>query len=181
MTCNLLVITFLATFSTSIFADQHKTTTSLRPKRKAHSHEHGNSEFKLIATGNELILEGALPMDDVFGFERAPKNDAERAALKNALNLIETGKLLAPDNVDCKISEAKAEIDPQFDRKVTHYEVDISLSWKCPKPVTQLRLDGFASFKSINSLTLVLLNQGKQTSISVKRSDQKSVVSLIEK
>jgi hypothetical protein len=177
-----MIFALLASVSSLGYADQHKKDEAAKkPKRKAHAHEHGKSEFKIIASGKDLSLEGALPMDDIIGFERAPANEAEKEALKAAMDLIKTGKLIAPENADCTISEAKAFVDPAFDQKITHYEVDIDLSWKCQSPVTHLKLDGFANFKNVNSLKLVALNQGKQTSISVKRSDQKTVVPLAGK
>lgn len=177
-----IIFAFLASFTTLGFADEvKKDGTTKKPKRKAHAHEHGKSEFKMIASGKDLSLDGTLPMDDVIGFERAPANEAEKEALKAAMELIKTGKLLAPENTDCVISDAKAFVEPAFNQKITHYEVDISLSWKCQTPVTHLKLDGFANFKNINTFKLVALNQGKQTSITVKRSDQKTVVPLAGK
>lgn len=159
-------------------ADQTSGLGAKKPKRKGHKHEHGKSEFRLISSGTELSLEGALPLADLVGFERSPKSEQEKKDLNQALELVKAGKLIAPDSSECSITEAKAVVDPDFSDKVSHYEVDIEIAWKCVKPVVQIKLDGFTHFKNINSLNLIVLNQGKQASISVKRSDQKATVSL---
>jgi hypothetical protein len=159
-------------------AEQTSGVGAKKPKRKGHKHEHGKSEFRLISSGTEFGLEGALPLADLVGFERAPKSEQEKKDLNQALELVKTGKLIAPDSSECSIAEAKAVVDPDFSDKVSHYEVDIEIAWKCAKPVVQLKLDGFTHFKNVNSLNLIILNQGKQASLSVKRSDHKSAVSL---
>ena len=177
MISKLAISSLLVSISSLGSAGEHKGNEK-KHKRKAHAHEHGKSEFKLIVSGNTLSLDGTLPMDDIVGFERAPSNEAEKEAFKAAIELIKTGKLIAPENTDCVVSEAKAEVDPAFDPKITHYELDIELAWNCQTPVTKLKLDGFASFKNINGLKFMAVNQGKQTSFSVKRADQKTVVPL---
>ena len=149
--------------------------------RKAAAHVHGSSELNIVASGNKFSITGSLPMDDIAGFERAPHNETESAALKSAFDLIKDGKLVAPENADCKIADPKVFVDPTFDKTITHYEVDIDLSWSCQSPVKNLKVEGFNNFKNINALKFLVLDQGKQTSLSLKRSEQKTTVSLSKK
>lgn len=149
--------------------------------RKAAAHVHGSSEMNVVASGNTFSVTGSLPMGDIAGFERAPHNEAESAALKSAFELIKVGKLVEPENADCKITDPKVFVDPTFDQSISHYEIDIDLSWNCQSPVKNLKVDGFNSFKNINSLKFLVLDQGKQTSLTMKRSDQKTIVPLSKK
>jgi hypothetical protein len=172
---SLLVCLFTAS---SGFGGEHKEHKTGKIHRKAGAHIHGSSEFKIISAEKSFSAEGALPMDDVAGFERAPKNEAEKTVLKNAIDQIKAGKLFAPENLDCTVSEAKVDVDPAFDPKVTHYVLDIDLSWTCQTPVTNMKVEGFNTFKNVNALKFSVLNQGKQTSLSLKRTDKKDILSL---
>jgi len=168
----------LATLATGA---EKTITKSKKASRKAAAHVHGSSELSLIASANDFSVSGALPMDDVAGFERAPRSEAERAILKDAIDLIKAGKLVAPENTDCKLSDPKVFVDPAFDQSITHYELDVDLAWHCSTPVVAIKVEGFNSFKNINSLKFSVLNQGKQTALSVKRSDQKTSITLPKK
>ncbi|MEI8026338.1 MAG: DUF2796 domain-containing protein [Pseudomonadota bacterium] len=149
--------------------------------RKAAAHVHGSSELNIVASANEFSVTGSLPMDDIAGFERAPHNETESAAIKSAFDLIKAGKLVGPENADCKITDPKVFVDPTFDKSISHYEIDIDLSWSCQSPVKNITVEGFNTFKNINALKFLVLDQGKQTSLSLKRSDQKTLVPLSKK
>lgn len=45
------------------------------------AHEHGAGELNVALEGQELVVELLLPLDNLVGFEHAPTNDAQRAAL----------------------------------------------------------------------------------------------------
>ena len=52
------------------------------------AHEHGAGELTVALEGQELVVELLLPLDNLVGFEHAPANDAQRAALAEAGRLL---------------------------------------------------------------------------------------------
>ena len=47
-------------------------------------HVHGEGRLDVVIDRDQLTLSLELPLDAAVGFERAPRNEAERAALANA-------------------------------------------------------------------------------------------------
>lgn len=55
------------------------------PAAAAPAHEHGVARLDIAVEPARLVLGLQLPLDSLFGFERAPRTDAERAAVQAAL------------------------------------------------------------------------------------------------
>ena len=53
------------------------------------AHEHGAAELTVALDGQALVIELISPLDNLVGFEHAPANDTQRAAL------VEAGRLLS--------------------------------------------------------------------------------------
>jgi hypothetical protein len=47
-----------------------------------HAHEHGVAEITVALDGNTLAVELKSPLDNFVGFEHAPRNDRQRAAVQ---------------------------------------------------------------------------------------------------
>ena len=64
----------------------------------AKAHEHGVARLDIGVEAGRITLSFELPLESLAGFERAPRTDAERAAMVAALaRLEESGKLLRVD------------------------------------------------------------------------------------
>lgn len=68
----------------SAAADDHEM-------RHHDAHQHGKVEWYIAQDNNMLLVEMTAPGSDIVGFEHAPENDAQRAAIqlrwKNSLYL----------------------------------------------------------------------------------------------
>ena len=53
--------------------------------REHEAHEHGHGTLDIVVEGEELVIELRIPAVNVVGFEHAPKDDAEREAVRRAL------------------------------------------------------------------------------------------------
>ena len=53
--------------------------------REHDAHEHGHGTLDVVAEGEELVVEFRIPAVNVVGFEHAPRDDAEREAVRQAL------------------------------------------------------------------------------------------------
>lgn len=58
------------------------------------AHEHGHAVLKLVLEGSAVVVSFEGPLDSIVGFEHEPKNDKQRAALKEAMQIVQ-----APENI----------------------------------------------------------------------------------
>lgn len=80
---SLLALAFAALAATPAFA--HK------------AHVHGVAKLEVVVDGESLQLRLESPLDNLLGFERAPRNDRERAAARDMANKLRQGeRLFAP-------------------------------------------------------------------------------------
>jgi hypothetical protein len=54
------------------------------PVRAHKAHEHGVARLDVAVAGNSITVTLDTPLDSIVGFERAPRNDAERARVAKA-------------------------------------------------------------------------------------------------
>ena len=80
--------------------------------REHMAHEHGHGTLDIVVEGEELVMELRIPGVNVVGFEHAPRDDAEREAVRQAL--VPFGDAAAlfvlPAEAECELEEARAEI-----------------------------------------------------------------------
>ena len=53
------------------------------------AHEHGHAALKLVREGAEVVVHFQSPLDSIVGFEHAPENDEQRAALEEAMRTVQ--------------------------------------------------------------------------------------------
>ena len=80
--------------------------------REHMAHEHGHGTLDIVIEGEELVMELRIPGVNVVGFEHAPRDDAEREAVRQALVPFGDAESLfvLPAEAECEVEEAKAEI-----------------------------------------------------------------------
>ena len=80
--------------------------------REHEAHEHGHGTLDIVVEGEELVIELRIPAVNVVGFEHAPKNDAEREAVRQALVPFgdATSLFVLSAEADCEVEEAEAAI-----------------------------------------------------------------------
>lgn len=74
------------------------------PALAAKAHDHGVARLDVVVEPGRVVFELDTPLDNLVGFERAPRTDAERDKVKAALaKLNEAGALFRIDNAaGCK-------------------------------------------------------------------------------
>ncbi len=83
----------------------------------AGAHQHGMARLEVVAEGDSLSVTLDSPLDNLLGFERAPRTEAERAAVRTlAQRLRSTSTLVLPAaDAGCKllgVDLASDVIDP---------------------------------------------------------------------
>ena len=81
-------------------------------RREHDAHEHGHGALDIVVEGEELVIELRIPAVNVVGFEHAPKDDAEREAIRQALVPFGDAASLfvLPADAECEVEEAEAAI-----------------------------------------------------------------------
>jgi hypothetical protein len=80
--------------------------------REHEAHEHGHGTLDIVLEGEELLIELRIPAVNVVGFEHAPRDEAEREAVRKALVPFGDAEsvLVMPAEAECESEEAVAEI-----------------------------------------------------------------------
>ncbi|MBW3164053.1 ZrgA family zinc uptake protein [Ferrimonas balearica] len=127
------------------------------------AHVHGEGELTLIQEGNEVMVGLALPTDSLWGFERAPQNDDERALVKQVLGQLTAGHrfFVLSSGADCEPS--RVEITPPAgleDASASgHMELEAQWFWTCQGSVDALEVPLFKHYPDIHRLTLQRLTE----------------------
>lgn len=83
----------------------------------AGAHEHGVVRLGLAVDGTEVTLAGEAPADALFGFERAPETDEERALVAERLQLLrgDAGSLVSfPESNRCYVDAISVNAPDAF-------------------------------------------------------------------
>ena len=56
------------------------------------AHEHGHAVLKLVQEGTEVVVHFESPLDSIVGFEHEPENDEQRAALLEAMRIVQVSE-----------------------------------------------------------------------------------------
>ncbi len=135
------------------------------------AHEHGVAALTIALDGQALLVELISPLDNLVGFERAPRSAAERAALAEAgRRLRDAGAMFAlPPAAGCRLEAVDIEspwplaaalaaaaggADPAPAARGGHEDVVASYRYLCTQPAALERLEvgAFAQFPRLRTL-----------------------------
>lgn len=155
------------------------------------AHEHGVARLEVTLDGHNLTLVLESPLDNLVGFEHAPRHAREQAALKQMEQTISDPKqLFIPDNAaGCSIRRMQmrqsfssgdrlnqAKIPPQTGADPEqHADVMATYEWDCAHPEALRRLqvrlfDPFPGMRRIRAQTATPSGQGSAT-LTKSRTD----------
>ncbi|WP_172600000.1 DUF2796 domain-containing protein [Sulfuricystis multivorans] len=86
------------------------------PVLAQHRHVHGEGRLEAVLDQDNVMLELELPLDAAVGFERAPRNEKEKAALDKAVKTLKDAAALwrFPAAAGCVVQDVAIEL-PKFD------------------------------------------------------------------
>ncbi len=152
------------------------------PAEDAHrehgAHEHGVGSLTLALDGNEMEIELESPAANLVGFEHAPQDDAQRAALERAVALLKDGERLFsfPKAAGCRLTaasvsssllghepaeqadhedhQAHAEAPTAAVEHESHADLDADYDFECthPEKIDQVEVGLFAAFPATERL-----------------------------
>lgn len=119
-------------------------------------HVHGEGRLDVVIDKDLLTISLELPLDAALGFERAPRNDTEKAALASAGQALNTAALFVPTPAaNCTAQPVKL-VMPAFDGKgpQDHADIDATYSFRCATPAALKSIETgiFKQFKRLYRL-----------------------------
>lgn len=129
------------------------------------AHQHGVAEVDLVREGNELDIQIKVDGEGVVGFERVPRDAAERAKVDAArASLREGGRLFAlPAAAGCRLVAGDVEVphagasdtghDPGPDDAQTHADWRASYRFACERGAAADSVDLAGLFRAFPGIT----------------------------
>lgn len=145
------------------------------------AHEHGALKLDVAIEGNKLTIALEAPLDNLLGFERAPRTDAERKAAAEVLARLRSPDkgtpLFAPDAAaQCSVTKAEVQapvLEPGAGAaaKGEHADVDASYEFSCARPAELRSLDVglFDAYKRTQRIDVQVAGPKGQTQVTLKR------------
>ena len=100
-----------------------------------HAHQHGHAKLDIAFEGQKGKIELEAPSDIFFGFEYAPKTDAQKKLVKIKTAEVENSiekMILFDSQKSCKIQKEKTE---RVQTGKNHSEMRFSFQAECQKPI----------------------------------------------
>lgn len=141
----------------------HDHDHGLDHKHAHAAHVHGTAKLEVAVEGAELHIHLEAPLDSLLGFEHAPGNDQERAAVARLRDLLGRGdKLFAPTTaaqcrfVGVDVVAPVLESKPGTAKGDGHGDLDADFRFTCALPGKltgmEVRLtDAFPRMRSIDA------------------------------
>lgn len=107
---------------------------ALSTAQAQHKHVHGEGKLDVAIDKDTITLNLELPLDAAVGFERAPKNDKEKAALAATEKTLNdaAGLWLPTPAANCSVQSVEVGM-PKFDGG-GHADVDARYVFRCAAP-----------------------------------------------
>jgi hypothetical protein len=141
-----------------------------------HAHQHGVAKLAVAVDGNTLTIDLDAPLDGFLGFERAPRNDAERKAAADLLaRLRDAAGLFKPDAAaGCKAAEVTIDapvLEPGAQGKGEHADLEARFSFQCAQPQALRTLDVglFDAFKRLQRIDVQVAGAKGQAKVTLRR------------
>jgi hypothetical protein len=150
---------------------------------QAHPHEHGVARVEVAVEDSAVSVRLESPLDNLVGFERAPRNDAERKRVDAALRLFDrSGRLFAVDPAaGCKLQGVElrsqalklgpaGEPDPDG-----HAELEANFRFDCARAERASFIDAalFAAFPRVQRIDAQAVTAKAQRQVTLQRPQRR--------
>ena len=139
------------------------------PALPAPAHVHGEARLEIAIEGNTLAIHLETPLDGLLGFEHAPRNPAEKQAVKAMKAVLEQADRLFRIAPEAQCAARAPQIEsPIFAGPAGggHLDLDADYRWQCAKPSALRDIDTrlFAEFPQLKRITVEFVGPSGQKS-----------------
>ncbi|MBL8344612.1 MAG: DUF2796 domain-containing protein [Rubrivivax sp.] len=142
----------------------------------AKPHEHGVVKLDVAIEGDKLTVALEAPLDNLLGFERAPRTDAERKAATDVLARLRApaGLFVADAAAQCTMAKADVQapvLEAGAKAKDGHADLDATYEFKCAQPAQLRALDVglFEAYKRIQRIEVQVAGPQGQAKTTLRR------------
>ena len=156
------------------------TTAAHAEDRREHgAHEHGHVAMQVVLEGAVLAINVEAPGMDIVGFERVPKNAAEKTRIREAVDQLENAAAMfaLPDDAGCSVTEAHAEHDAIQEHDHAHHKdkhereesshsaFHAHYAWRCEVPAALKYVDvrHFITFPATAEIEALVVSPNGQS------------------
>lgn len=152
------------------------------------AHEHGSARLDVVVDGATLVIALDSPLANLLGFEHAPRNDRQRAAVDQLAAALQAAEAFKP-NPEAGCTLAGVSIDHPFKEMAKspgapakgpssgeksaagHADAEASWTFSCasPKALRQVDVGLFERFTGLRSLKVQLAGPRGQTAATLSR------------
>ena len=150
-------------------------------------HEHGASALQVSIEKNILLMKWESPLDDLIGFEYAPKTERENAAARKLKVILNYPALLFKPNADAGCRVVKVAIDaPTLEKTkdagpkhhtstdhdhAMHTDLEYAVTYNCsnPRALATLDIAAFKTWPAIRDIDVSLVGPGGQSAQEANR------------
>ena len=150
------------------------------------AHEHGALKLDVAIEGPRLTIGMEAPLDNLLGFERAPRSDAERKAAAGVLARLRSPQQGSPlfgtdAAANCTLVKAEVQapvLEPAAQAgakgaasKDEHADLDASYEFNCAQPGELRSLDVglFAAYPRIQRIDVQVAGPKGQSKVTLRR------------
>lgn len=144
----------------------------------AKPHQHGTVKLEVAIEGEKLSIAMEAPLDNLLGFERAPRSEAERQAAAEVLARLRSGAPLFTTDAAAQCTLASAEVQagvlepgakPGGDGD--HADLEAMYAFRCAQPqqLRTLQVGLFDAFSRIQRIDVQVVGPQGQTKATLKR------------
>ena len=147
--------------------------------QQQHAHVHGQLKLDVAIDGPTVVIDMESPLDNIVGFERAPKTDAEKKTVEAAIALLRAAdKLFIIDpTANCKLgpvdlrSSALGLGNPDPNEPAGHADLDATFSFNCTNAAAAkfIDLNLFGAFKGLRQVDSQIASSQGQFKRQLKR------------
>jgi hypothetical protein len=151
-----------------------------------HAHEHGKITINVALEKRELSIELDAPADNVIGFEHAPRTEAERQAVHDALLLLRNAQDLfgLPSAAQCRVTGSDIS-SPHWEAEPTsahdespheqHADYEGRFTYRCeaPRELTWLEPWILDKLRGVHEARINLITPSGQRSQIVTRARER--------
>ena len=136
----------------------------------AHVHVHGNATLEVAIEGQRATVEFSSPLDNLVGFERAPRSDKEKALVSQTTERLRKPEELFVPSAAARCTRIAANVDaPVLDTpykapKGEHAALTATIEFRCEQPqsLRSLRVMAFDAFPRLKRIDAQVAGAGKQ-------------------
>jgi hypothetical protein len=144
-----------------------------------HAHVHGQIKLDVVVEGPTVVIEMGSPLDNYVGFERAPRTDAEKKAVDDAVAQLRAADQLfkIDPTANCKLgpvtlrSAALGLGKPDAAATEGHGDLDATIAFNCTNAAAAkfIDIDLFNAFKGPRQIEAQIASPQGQFKRTLKR------------